>query len=295
MLISIIIPTYNRVNELTKCLTALLKTNSDDFEIIIVNDASSDGTKEYLDKLNNPKIKAIHHEINKGVSESRNDGIKLSKSEIIAFTDDDCEPQDGWLLNLVKNFTDDTIDFVFGPTYHVHPSHKGYFPERRVNIINWPGGGNIAYRKKVFDAAGSFDVYFKKYNNEDSEMAIRAINHGFKSKYEPTAICHHAKSYWQIKTLLNSAQNASVWPILKKKYPKHYLTFKPPILLKFIAYPKDYIFLFTLPISIPLILIRYLYHDQTDLKIFFAKWPIYLILRRYYIYKEAIKNRVLML
>ena len=110
MNISVIIPTYNRLESLKKCLCSLLKTDRDDFEIIIVNDASTDGTKEYLNNLNNPKIKTIHHTENKGVSQSRNDGIKLSQSDIIAFTDDDCEAQDKWLDNLAQNFMTVALD-----------------------------------------------------------------------------------------------------------------------------------------------------------------------------------------
>ena len=299
MNISIIIPTYNRLESVKKCLVSILKTDRNDFEIIIVNDASTDGTKEYLDNLKNPKIKIIHHTKNTGVSEALNDGIKMSQSEILAFTEDDCEAQDNWLDNLVQNFTDEKIGFVFGPTYYVDPKYRGYFPERVVCSLNWPGGGNIAYRKKVFKIAGYFDTFFEKYHNEDTEMAMRATTYGFDYKYEPTAVCHHQKDRWQIKSLLNSAKIASVWPILKKTYPNHYLVFnansKTPIRFGIFISPKDYLYFFTLPIIIPLLLIRYLFHKKTDLKIFFAKWPGYLILKRFYIYKEAIRNRIFML
>lgn len=299
MNISVIIPTYNRLESLKKCLASILNTNRNDFEIIIVNDASTDGTKEYLDNLNNPKIKAIHHTENKGVSQSRNDGIKSSQSEILAFTDDDCEVQDKWLDNLVQNFTDEKIGFVFGPTYYVSPEYRGYFPERVVYSLNWPGGGNIAYRKKVFEIAGYFDTFFEKYHNEDTEMAMRATTYDFSFKYDLTAVCHHQKAEWNIKSLLTSAKTASVWPILKKTYPKHYLVFnansKTPIRLGIFISPKDYLYLFISPIIIPLLFIRYLIHKKTNLKIFFVKWPVYLIIKRFYIYKEAIKNKIFML
>ena len=102
--ISVVVSTFNRVAYLKKCIAALLKLNFENFEIIIVNDGSTDSTKEYLDGLYNIKIRVVHHEKNFGLGQARNSGIKLSKYEIIAFTDDDCVVDKDWIKGLLKGF-----------------------------------------------------------------------------------------------------------------------------------------------------------------------------------------------
>ena len=84
---SIVVCTFNRLNYLKKCLNSLLEIDFPEYEIIIVNDGSKDGTEKFLNSLNNKKIKVIHHKYNKGLSAARNTGIKNSQYEIISFTD----------------------------------------------------------------------------------------------------------------------------------------------------------------------------------------------------------------
>jgi len=294
---SVIVSTFNRVAYLKKCIAALLKLNFENFEIIIVNDGSIDGTREYLNKLHDKKIKVIHHKKNLGLGQARNSGIRLSKYEIIAFTDDDCVVDKDWLKEILKSFNNKNIGLVIGQTFYIKKNYRGYFPERLVQNIGakWPMGCNVAYRKKVFDQIGYFDNSFFKYTNEDSEMAIRTIVNGFSFNRSLGAIVYHQPMDWTVKSLLKSARNASVWPLLKKKYPDYYLMFKPPIKYGIFVNIQDYLYILTLPIFIPLLLIRYILHRKYNLKLFFTKWPIYLFLRRYYIYKEAIKNKVLMI
>lgn len=294
---SIVICTYNRLDYLKISINALLEIDFPQYEIIIVNDGSTDGTKKFLDDLKNEKIKIVHNEHNQGVGSARNIGIKNANFEIIAFTDDDCKTSKNWLAELLKGFTDEKIGFVIGQTFYINKNYKGYFPERLVSNLNakWPMSCNIAYRKSVFDVCGGFDNFFFKYNNEDSEMAIRALSKGFLFNRATNAIICHQAMDWTTSAILKSAKNASVWPILKKIYPQHYLSFGPPIKFNLIVNIEDYLYLLIAPIFIPLLLIRYLLHGKKNLKIFFTKWPICLILRRYWIYKEAIKNKSLII
>lgn len=293
---SIIVCTYNREEYLKKCIASLLEIDYPVFDIIIVNDGSTDGTKFFLDTINNNKITIIHHEHNQGLSIARNSGIKRTAHDFIAFTDDDCIVDKNWLKELSEGFSNNEIGLVIGQIFYINKNYKGYFPERIVSNLNakWPMGANVAYRKSIFVTCGDFNNFFFKYNNEDSEMAIRVIDKGFLFNRSTNAAVYHQAMDWSVKSLLKSAKNASVWPILKKKYPHSYLIFSPPVKFGLIINPQDYIYLLIAPIFIPLLFIRYILHGKSNLKIFFTKWPIYLILRRYYIYKEAIQNKVLM-
>lgn len=296
MVCSVVICTYNRLEYLKKCIASLLKLNFSEHEIIIVNDGSTDGTKTYLESLQNSRIKTVHHETNKGLSLSRNTGIKNASGDIIAFTDDDCEVDQNWLTELMKGFTDENVGLVSGQVYYINKNYQGYFPERLISNPNakWPMGANVAYQKKVFETCGDFDNFYFEYNNEDSEMAIRAVSQGFLFRRCPDAIVYHQAMDWTVASLLRSAKNASVWPLLKKKYPNHYLFFGPPIKKGLIVNAEDYLYILTAPIFIPLLFIRYLLHGKRNVKIFFTKWPLYLFLRRFYIYKSAILNKVLL-
>lgn len=296
-MVSVVICTYNRLGYLKTCLDSVRKIDYPNFEVVFVNDASTDGTKDFLDSLNDPKYIPVHLSVNSGLCTARNAGIAESKSELIAFTDDDCTVDSQWLKELISTEQESGADFVSGQTIYVSRDHVGYFPERLIRNVDarWPGGGNILFKKIVFKVAGNFDPYFFYYNNEDSEMAIRAVTKGFKFARCPQAVIYHQAMNWSAPALLRSARNASVWPILKKRYPDHYLNFGPPVKLGFIVNPIDYLLIAALPLLIPILLIRYLTNGKRDLKIFFTKWPVWLILRRFYVFKESIKNRVFMI
>ncbi len=294
MNISVIIPTHNRLSQLQNCLRSVLALRHPDYEIIVVNDGSTDGTCDFLDRLSNPKVKSIHHLKNLGPSAARNTGVELARGTIVAFTDDDCVVDSNWLVELEKIFTNEQCDFVFGATYYISKHYKGYFPERLTSNGGgkWPGGANIAFKKEVFRTIGGFNSFFDAYHNEDTELAIRAISDNLSYKRAPFALVYHQPEKWTVKSLLASAINLSVWPILKSKYPKQYLAFGGPVKLEIFVEPWDYLEILILPILIPILLLRYLYHGKRDIKIFFVKWPGWLIRRRWLVWKEAVKNKI---
>ena len=91
--VSIVIPTYNRAWLLRKAISSVLNQTYQDFEIIVVDDASSDNTIDVISALNSKRIKYIRHEYNKGEAGARNTGLLNTNGQYIAFLDDD----DGWL------------------------------------------------------------------------------------------------------------------------------------------------------------------------------------------------------
>jgi glycosyltransferase involved in cell wall biosynthesis len=293
---SVIVCTYNRLTYLKKCVDSLLSLQYPLYEIVIVNDGSTDGTKQFLELLTDERVRVIHHDSNRGLSHARNTGIKYARYDILAFTDDDCIVSPDWLIELSKGFLDEYIGIVMGQAFYVSEDYRGYFPERMVSNIGarWPMGLCVAYRRSVFEKCGGFDDYFFWYNNEDSEMAIRAVSLGFRFNRALDATVYHQKMNWTIPSLLASSRNISVWPVLKKRYPNHYETFSPPIQFGVVVGMKDYLYILLMPIFIPLLFVRYVSHGKRDWKIFFVKWPVCLIMRRYYLYREALRSGCLM-
>ena len=154
---------------------------------------------------------------------------------------------------------------------------------------------NMAYRKRVLDKIGYFNAKYDGYDNEDTELALRAIDQGEYYNRAEDAVVFHQQSFWSAKSLLKSARNAAAWSLLKKEYPDNYLFFGGPVKFGVVVSPIDYFYILFFPVILPVVLGRYLLNGKKDLKIFFAKWPTYLILRRYYIWSEAIKNKILMI
>ena len=97
---SVIIPTYNRLNLLKRAVNSVLYQSFKDFEIIIVDDCSTDGTWEWLKSIKDKKIRVYRNEKNKGLSYNRNLGASKSKQEYLAFLDDD----DWWEEEHLKTF-----------------------------------------------------------------------------------------------------------------------------------------------------------------------------------------------
>lgn len=184
--VSVIIPTKNRARYVSSAIQSVLDQTFGDFEIIIVDAASTDNTKEIVCKFDDERIHYIREERDRGVSASRNMGIKQSRGKFIAFLDDD----DLWvssklekqlnLLNentllgavstgaLIINNNDKIIGFVM-------PSIRGYiFPE--ILKMNYVGNCSIVLvRKEALEKVGLFDENLNA--NEDFDLWIRLARH----------------------------------------------------------------------------------------------------------------------
>ena len=87
--ISVIIPTYNRAKELKRSVESVLAQTYDNFELIIVDDGSKDNTQEVIASIPDERIRYIKLEQNRGAAGARNEGVRASKCDLIAFQDSD--------------------------------------------------------------------------------------------------------------------------------------------------------------------------------------------------------------
>jgi glycosyltransferase involved in cell wall biosynthesis len=108
--VSVIIPTYNRKQELNGLLSSLQQQTlpASDFEIIVVDDGSSDGTLAYLKTLvaDGRENLFFCYQKNQGPGAARNCGMAMARGALFAFTDTDCRPLPDWLEELIKPFLD---------------------------------------------------------------------------------------------------------------------------------------------------------------------------------------------
>jgi len=129
---SVIIPLYNKEQYILECLESALHQSFKDFEIIIVNDGSTDYSVEKVEKLKSEKI-TIHHQDNKGVSETRNNGAKLSSGEYLAFLDADDIWKPDHLQCLYESIQTFPNSGLYANNYYIKHS-KSYSTPATLNV-----------------------------------------------------------------------------------------------------------------------------------------------------------------
>lgn len=133
--VSIIIPAYNTSKFIERCLDSILCSITDEFEIIVIDDASTDDTFKILQDKYNNKIVLLHNDINSGVSYSRNKGIRIAKGQYIVFVDSDDYVSNDYcnvilsVINSKENF-----DIVIYNFYN-SKIKKRKFPPKRINQL----------------------------------------------------------------------------------------------------------------------------------------------------------------
>ncbi len=238
-IVSVIIPTYNRSNLLDRAIRSVLAQSFTDFELIVVDDASTDDTQSLVGAVNYSRIKIIRHERNKGAPAARNTGIKVSQGEYIGFLDDD----DEWLPKKLEKQLEafqssfDDVSLVYTGFYfasgkngsrlaQITPTLKGdiYLDLLRRNI---PAGNTSLIRKHCFAKCGLFDETLPSC--QDWDMWIR-ISKFYKFDFVAEALSNVYVHGRQISTNLNAKIIAR--QMLIRKYHQDLL--KNPIIFAFL-------------------------------------------------------------
>jgi glycosyltransferase involved in cell wall biosynthesis len=183
--ISIIIPTYNYGRFIGRALNSVLSQSYQDYEIIVVDDASTDDTKKIVGQYDDLRMRYIKHKVNCGPSKTRNTGIEASKGMYIAFLDSD----DTWMPKKIESQIEvfrkgpDNLGVVYtsmkifdesmSKTFSPPPSTCRGQVLLQLLTANHLGGGSSAVmiKRECFNKAGLFDISIR--GNEDWDMWIR--------------------------------------------------------------------------------------------------------------------------
>ncbi len=194
---SIIVPAHNSEDTIGKTLKSLLRQGDIDFEIIVVDDGSTDNTREMASKY---PVKMITQQ-NRGPAAARNNGTKNANGEILVFTDADCVVEDGWLQEMLRPFSDPEIVGVQGryktkqreliARFAQYEIEERYERMARYEYLDFIGSYSAAYRRDIFLRDGGFDESFPVASGEDPELSFRLAEKGHKMVFNPNAIVYH--------------------------------------------------------------------------------------------------------
>jgi GT2 family glycosyltransferase len=207
--ISIIIVTYNSIHDIDNCLKSILKQTIQPFEIIIVDNKSSDNTERYIHEIY-PFVHLIINEANEGYGKANNLGVKHALGDIIVILNPDTIVAETWLEELVKplltkkkiittskiltydgemiNTSGNIIHFTglgFTRGYGLKSSSFNEY-----EYVNEVSGCSFALWKEDFFDIGGFDDQIFMYH-DDVDFSLRAHIKNFKKLYVPNSIVKH--------------------------------------------------------------------------------------------------------
>jgi GT2 family glycosyltransferase len=196
--VSVVVCAYNAEQTMDSCLASLQELNYPNYEVIVVNDGSTDRTLEITQRYD--YLHLISQE-NKGLSAARNVGIAAASGEIVAFTDSDCVADPDWLTYMVDKFLSSGLCAVGGPNFpppedSLVPSCVAVSPGGPTHVLlsdevaEHIAGCNMAVRREVLQEIGGFDPLFRAAG-DDVDLCWRLQDKGYTIGFSPAAVVWH--------------------------------------------------------------------------------------------------------
>ena len=225
---SVVICTHNGARTIRDALDALSRLKYPDFEVIVVNDGSTDATERIAKEYNVRLISTV----NLGLSNARNLGWQAATGSIVAYLDDDAYPDPDWLSYMAISFATGTHAGIGGP--NIDPAGDGFIADC---VANSPGGPvhvlltdevaehipgcNMAFRKDALEAVGGFDTLFR-VAGDDVDICWKMQARGWTLGFSPAAmVWHHSRNsirtYWKQQRGYGRAE-----ALLEAKWPEKF-------------------------------------------------------------------------
>lgn len=196
--VTVAVSTYRRAHLLPRLLRALEAQTLDRaaFEVVVCDNASDDATAEVLGDLTastSLALRVVRAPGNRGPGAGRELAWRAGTAPVVAFTDDDCQPEPGWLAALVGAL-------AAGPAVAVgrtvpDPAQEHLLVDfsrtQRVDDARFAQTCNVAYRRTDLERAGGFDRGFTTPGGEDTDLALRVESVGSPRRFVPDAVVRH--------------------------------------------------------------------------------------------------------
>lgn len=230
--LSLIVPVYNRPQEVEELLNSLLLQSNKNFEVVIVEDGSAIPCAEVVDRYADKLQISYYTKPNSGPGQSRNYGAERAKGNYFIFLDSDCVIPEGYTAAVYQSLEQQYVDAFGGPD----AAHANFTDFQKA--INYSmtsvittggirGGGekmdkffprsfNMGYSKEVFETTGGFG---KIRFGEDIDMSIRILSNGFKTRLIKAAFVYH-KRRSTFRQFFKQVHNSGIARInLNKRHP----------------------------------------------------------------------------
>jgi len=211
--VSVIIAAKNEEKNIQNCIHRLLQQNHKEFEIIVVNDYSSDKTLALLQELESETLLVLNNQNSPGKKAALSQGIEISKHELLLFTDADCIPaSEDWISKMVQHFSSEKeIVLGFGAfrkentllnkliRFEGFIGAMQYFGFAKAGKAYMGVGRNLAYRKSTFQSIGGFHDHQTILSGDDDllvNMAATAVNVSIELDEDAHTITE-AESSWK--------------------------------------------------------------------------------------------------
>ncbi|RPJ62121.1 MAG: glycosyltransferase [Acidobacteria bacterium] len=226
--ISVVVCSHNGSRTIRECCDGLRRLEYDNYEVIVVDDGSKDGTAAIAGEY---PFRVIRTK-NQGLSAARNVGLHSANGEIVAYLDDDACPDPHWLSYLAIAFATSKHDGIGGP--NISPAGDGWIadcvskaPGNPVHVLlsdeeaEHIPGCNMAFRKATLEAIGGFDPQFR-IAGDDVDLCWRLREHGCTLGFSPGAVVWHhrrgsIKAFWKQQVNYGRAE-----ALLEIKWPEKY-------------------------------------------------------------------------
>lgn len=272
MTVSIVIPNWNGREKLERNLPNVIKTKGVG-EIIIVDDASSDKSVEFI-KKNYPQIKLIEKKKNTGFGSNVNKGVSQAKGDLVFLLNTDAVPEEDCLKNALSHFKDPRIfsvgfntggnwswaHFINGEVKHFMSPKNGKLDTHETL---WASGGSSIIRRDVWDKLKGFNPLYDPFYVEDLDLGYRARKRGFINIWDVNAKVEHYKqigviaaNFKKSRVENTSERNMLIFTWINIHDQKMIREHIVALLKRIIAHPKFLLIFISAAIHLPEILKR---------------------------------------
>ncbi|MFZ9229053.1 MAG: glycosyltransferase family 2 protein [Prochlorococcaceae cyanobacterium] len=236
MFLSVVIPTYNRLPILQKCLRALERQQLADpvegYEVVLVDDGSSDDTVAWVQQnaTELPHVRLICQE-HGGPAQGRNRGVDAARGDVIVFIDSDLVVTDGFLMAHAMALQNswqqqgNRLCFTYGAVINTANFDDPTRERHKLRDASWAyfATGNVAIDRSLLERSGLFDTAFRLYGWEDLELGERLRQMGVRLVRVPQAVGYHwhpPLSLEQIPRLIEvERERARMGLVFYRKHP----------------------------------------------------------------------------